>query len=142
MRLAIARPLLQAIEDAACAAYPDECCGLLVGTRDGDTARVARVVAAANVAPEPARHFEVDPKVLLANHRAVRDAGQEILGPYHSHPDGAARPSATDAARARDAGGAGELWLIVPVTKGLPGPARAFLFGGEGFEEAGLEAAR
>ena len=141
MRLAIARPLLQAIEDAARAAYPEECCGLLIGTRDGGTARVARVVAAANVAPEPARHFEVDPKVLLATYRAARDGGEEVLGPYHSHPDGEARPSATDAARARDAGGAGEAWLIVPVAKGVPGAPRAFVFGGESFTEAALEVA-
>ena len=139
MRLVIARPLLQAMEDAARAAYPLECCGLLVGSRDGGDARVARVVVAANVAPDSAHRFEVDPKVLLATYRAARDGGEEVLGPYHSHPDGEARPSATDTARARDVGAAGEAWLIVPVAKGVPGAPRAFVFGGESFAEATLE---
>lgn len=137
--------VLAAIAAAAEAAYPNECCGLLVGRREGagETAifDITEAVPAPNVAPEPARHFEVDPAVLLATHRAARDAGLEILGPYHSHPNGAAQPSPTDTARAADAGmagTAGEVWLIVPVGgdgDGGAGAPRAFVFDGGTFSE-------
>lgn len=66
--------------------------------------------AARNVAPDPARHFEIDPATLIAAHRAARHDGPAILGYYHSHPSGIATPSAVDA---RDAAPDGLLWLIV-----------------------------
>lgn len=140
-RVVIGRAALDAILAAVRGAYPDECCGLLVGTSEDGRAIVSRAVAAANVASEPARRFDVDPGVLLATHRAARAEGTAVLGPYHSHPDGAAVPSPTDAARARDAGAAGEAWLIVPVANGVPGTPRAFVFDGESFAEAGLDIA-
>jgi proteasome lid subunit RPN8/RPN11 len=130
---------LAAIIAAAKASYPDECCGLLVGRRDGAMLNVAQVVAAPNTAPNPSRHFEVDPAVLLTTHREAREAGQEVLGPYHSHPRGAARPSATDTARAADAGVGGEVWLIVPVDGDGAGAPCAFVFDGQAFIEIGIE---
>lgn len=66
--------------------------------------------AAANVAVDPARHFEVDPAMLIAAHKAARKGGPGLLGHYHSHPSGSAEPSATDAACAA---ADGALWLIV-----------------------------
>jgi proteasome lid subunit RPN8/RPN11 len=130
--------LLAAIAARAAAAWPGECCGLLLGRREGDARIVAEAVAADNVADDPARRFEVDPRVLLATHRRARETGIELLGPYHSHPDGAAVPSATDRARAIAAVGTGEAWLIVPVTRQGAGDARAFVFDGRGFAEAAL----
>jgi proteasome lid subunit RPN8/RPN11 len=137
-RLVLAASLLAEIGARAAQAWPDECCGLLVGRRVGDSALVGRAVAAANVAAEPARRFEVDPATLLATHRTARAAGEEILGPYHSHPDGPAQPSATDLARARDAAGPGEVWLIVPVARGAAGTARAWAYDGKAFAEAAI----
>jgi proteasome lid subunit RPN8/RPN11 len=87
-------------------AHPRECCGLLLG-RDN---RVALAQSAANVHPEPERHFEIDPKALITAHRAARAGGLEVLGYYHSHPDGCAEPSATDRAAAS---GDGRIWAIV-----------------------------
>ena len=47
------------------AAYPEECCGLLVGVLKGHVYEVSRVVASPNVAETRARdRFEVDPQVL------------------------------------------------------------------------------
>lgn len=83
-----------------------ETCGLLLG-RDG---AIDAILPAANVAADPARHFELDPAVLLRAHRAARLGGAPLLGHYHSHPSGVARPSATDAACATPDG---SLWLIV-----------------------------
>lgn len=69
--------------------------------------------ACANVAPDPLRHFEIDPAALIAAHRASRAGGLAVLGYFHSHPNGLARPSATDA---RTAAGDGRIWAIVALT--------------------------
>ena len=91
---------------AAAAAARDEVCGLLLG-RNGI---VEHVRACANVAADPARRFELDPRALLDAHRAARDGGPPIIGHYHSHPTGIAEPSATDAAEALPDG---TVWVIV-----------------------------
>jgi desampylase len=93
------------LEEAA-RAHPRECCGLLLGRGN----HVALAQPAANVHPEPERHFEIDPKALIAAHRAARAGGLELLGYYHSHPNGHAEPSASDRAAAS---GDGRIWAIV-----------------------------
>ena len=85
---------------------PAECCGLLLG-RGG---RIDRAVHAANIAADPLRHFEIDPAALIAAHRAARAGGPELIGYYHSHPQGHPLPSATDCAHAS---GDGRVWAIV-----------------------------
>ncbi len=90
----------------AAAAHPLECCGILLG--NGNSITFAR--PAANVHPDPASHFEIDPQALIDAHRSARAGGVKVLGYYHSHPNGIARPSATDsAAAAAD----GAIWAII-----------------------------
>ncbi len=92
---------------AAAAAHPLEACGILLGTGS----HVVCVQVTANVASDPARHFEIDPAALIAAHRAMRDGtGPQIMGYFHSHPNGLARPSATDA---KTAAHDGRVWIIV-----------------------------
>jgi len=94
------------MRQAARAAYPREACGLLLG----HGAHIAQARECANLAANPERHFEIDPAALIAAHRAARAGGPQVLGYFHSHPNGLARPSATDqAAAARD----GRIWAIV-----------------------------
>ncbi len=99
--------VVDAVRDAALAALPDECCGLLLASVPGGPVDLA--ASARNVADDPARRFEVDPAALLAAHRAWRAGGPAIVGCYHSHPTGTPSPSATDAAMADPAL---PLWLI------------------------------
>lgn len=101
----ISRAVLDAIDAAAEATGTLECCGLLLG----EAGHVREARAAANVADDSAKHFEIDPAVLIAAHRAQRDGGPAILGCYHSHPGGDPSPSPTDA---RQAEASGQLWLI------------------------------
>lgn len=97
---------IAAMRVAARAAHPREACGLLLGEGRGiRTATVAR-----NVHPESLRHFEIDPAALIAAHRAARAGGPELIGYWHSHPNGLAMPSATDRAHAS---GDGRIWAIV-----------------------------
>jgi desampylase len=106
MKLALSRRQRQQLMDWATEAAPEECCGLLFG-ENGAVARMERV---ANVAADPTRHFELDPKVLIAAEKAARAGGTSILGYFHSHPSGDCTPSATDAAQAA---ADGRIWLIV-----------------------------
>lgn len=101
--LEIPRRTIAALIAAADAAGPQEACGLLLGPG-------LAVRPAANCADEPARHFEIDPAILLAAHKAAREGGPALVGYYHSHPAGPPRPSATDRA---SASGDGRVWAIV-----------------------------
>ncbi|MBA3897723.1 MAG: M67 family metallopeptidase [Sphingomonadaceae bacterium] len=106
MRLTISRALHDRLIALAAAEPGREVCGLLLGA----DATVADVVPAANVAADPARRFEIDPTALFAAIRAERAGGFAILGHYHSHPGGDARPSAEDTRLAIDDG---RVWVIV-----------------------------
>lgn len=77
----------------------------------GSDSTIDLAMPTANVAPDPTRHFEIDPAALIAAHRAARNgSGPQVVGYFHSHPNGLARPSATDEANAaRD----GRIWVIV-----------------------------
>lgn len=106
MIMTITREAEAAMVAAAADSGARECCGLLLG-RPG---HVAKVVPAANVATTPERAFEIDPATLLRVHRDARGAGQQVIGHYHSHPDGKTEPSPRDAARATENG---QIWLII-----------------------------
>ncbi|MBU6297805.1 MAG: Mov34/MPN/PAD-1 family protein [Alphaproteobacteria bacterium] len=89
-------------------ALPRECCGLIEGVRDFDCVRALTLHPTANFCAD-AHSFEIDPAAHLRLRREARVAGHEIVGCYHSHPNGQAMPSAHD--RAFE-GQEGFLWLI------------------------------
>ncbi len=105
MTIWMARQTAEEILSEAAAATPAECCGLLLG--EGD--HVIAIRAAANVAADPVRRFEIDPAVLIAAERETRRGGQALVGYYHSHPEGSAEPSATDLVMAPPDG---RVWII------------------------------
>lgn len=90
-RLALPRSAVNGLLAAAQETPGVEVCGFLV-RRDGRC--VVRPVG--NVAATPEVRFEMDPRGLLAAFRAAREADEEILAIYHSHPAGPAEPSALD----------------------------------------------
>jgi proteasome lid subunit RPN8/RPN11 len=74
-------------------AFPHECCGAMLG-REG-------VVHAAYGLPNtteegPRRRFLVRPGDYRVAETRAREAGLDLLGFYHSHPDHPARPSQYD----------------------------------------------
>lgn len=71
---------------------PEEICGVLRGR--GLTAFEA--IRGRNIASERIENYDVDPQTLLLQF-AFEDAGEEMMGIYHSHPVSVAYPSATDA---------------------------------------------
>lgn len=116
---------LERIAHAVERAYPEECCGLLIGRRD--TARklyITEVAESDNVAiGQRNRRFELDPALRLSLMRRLRGTADDIVGHYHSHPDGTAVPSAHDAAMVFEP----ELvWLIISVSARRAGDARCW----------------
>lgn len=104
-------PLQEQLRDQALRAFPRECCGMLEGTGDGATVRVAALHPMPNIAKEPDR-FEIDPAAHIALLRNLRGSGGEIVGCYHSHPNGRAEPSERDRA---NVGEEGFVWLVTAV---------------------------
>jgi proteasome lid subunit RPN8/RPN11 len=100
--------------------YPEECCGILLGTIDRQTncktltesletqnAWNESVIAALSDLAEvmPSRRQEaasrrdrywIDPQDLLKAQKSGRDRGLQVIGIYHSHPDHPAIPSECD----------------------------------------------
>ena len=106
MEIRISRRLLDEILAQAQTAGAQECCGLLFGSEG----HVRAIGPAANVAPDPQRHFEIDPMVLLAAQKAERAGGTRVIGYYHSHPNGVSGPSLQDAEMAASDG---RIWIVV-----------------------------
>ncbi len=129
------------IAEAAEAAYPDECCGLLVGRAEASGDRlVTRAAASPNVAEENTRDsFLVDPKVQFDLMRELGDGPESIVGHYHSHPDHPARPSDHDL---QSVFYPDHVWVIVAVDEGRAGEVVAYSFDekSERFREIGLAA--
>jgi proteasome lid subunit RPN8/RPN11 len=117
-------PALEAeIARQAAAAFPRECCGLIEGARAGTSFRATALHPGRNLAEAPDR-FEIDPADHIAAMKSARAHGANIIGCYHSHPGGEARPSR------HDLSGAGEedfLWLIA-ATDGAQCRIGAFVY--------------
>jgi proteasome lid subunit RPN8/RPN11 len=63
---------------------------------------VSHAVAVANRSATPARRFSIAPEDLLRIQREARDAGEDVVGYYHSHPRHPAVPSETDRQQAAE----------------------------------------
>lgn len=98
MKVRMAAELAEIIQRQALAQRPAECCGLLVGTCDGGLVTVREVHSSVNTwEGDHARRFQIDPQLQLRLQRECRERRLDIIGSYHSHPQGQAQPSATDA---------------------------------------------
>jgi proteasome lid subunit RPN8/RPN11 len=79
------------------AAYPNECCGAMLGTTDGETKVVRESIALENAFEgAQAARYELRPEDLLAADKAARSRNMDLIGIYHSHPDCDAYFSKTD----------------------------------------------
>lgn len=114
MAIALAFDYLQAICTQAESAYPQECCGLLLGDVRGEIKTVLEVRPTENAwdgeamkafqAIEPLAklgeskrgNYAIAPADLLLAQKEARDRNLAIVGIYHSHPDCAAIPSEFD----------------------------------------------
>lgn len=100
--IALAADVRDALLAHAREGVPREVCGVLGGSGgDGEPeARVTSVHRVPNVAARPRTEYRLAPEDQFAAMEAVEEAGETVVGFYHSHPRGPPRPSATDEARA------------------------------------------
>ncbi len=80
---------------------PNESCGLIGGTKDGDVKTIEKVYLLTNLDASN-EHFSMDPKEQLAAIKDMRANGYELLGNFHSHPESPSRPSEEDKRLAYD----------------------------------------
>jgi proteasome lid subunit RPN8/RPN11 len=80
-------------------AYPNECCGVLLGVMDeGGKKQMSGIIPIENAreAEEQYHRFRIEAEDLMKAELAARKQGWEVLGFYHSHPDHPACPSDYD----------------------------------------------
>ena len=80
---------------------PEEACGLIAGTKDGDKKTIEKVYLLENV-DHTNEHFSMNPKDQLAAVKDMRKNGYVPLGNFHSHPESPSRPSEEDKRLAYD----------------------------------------
>lgn len=135
MSLTLHAEHLQAIYAHAERTYPEECCGLLLGTIAADAKVVHDVYAVPNAWDTDAakelndntaftktRRYWIAPEAMLAGMREARQHKLDIIGIYHSHPDHPAVPSECDRALAWSQ----YSYLIVSVEHGTASDRRSW----------------
>jgi proteasome lid subunit RPN8/RPN11 len=127
---------LASIQAHANSTYPEECCGLLLGTSDPTGKTVMEVRATSNAWEGEAdsdltkkRRYTIPPEEMLAAMKDGRDRGLDIIGIYHSHPDNPAEPSECDRAAAWQH----YSYVIVSVPQGKAGEMRSWSLDDHGF---------
>jgi proteasome lid subunit RPN8/RPN11 len=120
----ISSAVIREVYDHMEASYPYECCGLLIGTTDGQT-RVAHTSRKCkNLNTERAHdRYEMDPLCMLQAQREFENGPWDVVGIYHSHPDHPSRPSQTDTDRAWPDWS----YIIVSVAKGKVASAQSWV---------------
>jgi len=116
MNISISRKTYAQLLVWANEAGAEECCGLILGDKNNiETVEICR-----NVSESPEISFEIDPAALISAERRSRASRQlanneeakasELIGYFHSHPNGNWAPSPRDAAQgAAD----GRVWLLI-----------------------------
>ena len=101
MQIKLAQSDFDTMVDWAKEHLPEESCGLLAGTKDGDVRVVKKVYYLTNI-DHTNEHFSMDPKEQLKAIKDMRANGLTPLGNWHSHPETPARPSQEDIRLAYD----------------------------------------
>lgn len=113
MALRITEGHIGAIREHGAREYPNECCGIVLGSEVDGVKQVRELAPVRNLRHEPSRaqeilplaepgkesernRFLMDPKELARVQVDARARGLDIIGYYHSHPDHPARPSEYD----------------------------------------------
>jgi proteasome lid subunit RPN8/RPN11 len=107
-------------------AYPAECCGIL-GGHPGDIKEVHRLLPVVNRRTDDPHRYLISPDDLRRLTAELGEAGFDVLGFYHSHPDHPAAPSLFDAEHAWP----WYSYLIVRVEHGRAGEVTSWQLAGD-----------
>ncbi|UCC83275.1 MAG: M67 family metallopeptidase [Gemmatimonadota bacterium] len=123
-RLVVSREVLALIRRHVEGIYPEEAPGGLLGTvHEETTVEVVEAVPSHNVRNEERRRrYLIGPDDVLALERRASEAGLQVVGYYHSHPDAPPLPSEFD----REHAWPWYVYLIVSVVDGRMADARAW----------------
>ena len=91
-RLRLPRPLVNQILTQAQHSPEAEVCGL-IATQNGTACRCYPVH---NAAADPVHRYRMEPQAQIEALRQMREAGEELLAIYHSHPHTPPTPSSSD----------------------------------------------
>ncbi len=91
--LTLPQNVVEEMRSHARQAYPNECCGALLG-REREASMAIPLPNATD--GEPRRRFLIAPEEYLRVERQARERRELLLGIYHSHPNHPARPSQYD----------------------------------------------
>ena len=101
MQLLIPQTLYDQLRAHGEETYPHECCGILLGRSTPEALEVHQLIRAGNTRTDSAHNrYHIAPIELVRAQREGRQAGLDIVGFYHSHPDHPAQYSVTDFAEA------------------------------------------
>lgn len=114
---------------------PDEACGLIAGSVDGDVKTVEKVYLLTNT-DHSNEHFSLDPKEQLAAVKDMRANGLKPLGNWHSHPESPSRPSDEDKRLAYDSSAS---YLILSLMDKASPVLNSFHIEGDNAEKEQLE---
>jgi len=104
--------------------YPYECCGFLLGVREGETNVLNDAFPAENERQESQEtRYLITPQQYKRADDYARKRGLGIIGYYHSHPDHPAAPSGYDLDHSC---WPGESYIIVAVEKGKSAALNSF----------------
>ncbi len=109
---------LESIRQIAQETYPHECCGIMVGSVEGDIKSVSELIPAVNERTDSlANRYLITSDFVQKIEARIRNTDSSIVGFFHSHPDVPARPSVYD----REHAWPWYSYLIVSVMKGQAG---------------------
>ncbi|HEY1805379.1 MAG TPA: M67 family metallopeptidase [Terracidiphilus sp.] len=121
-------------------AFPDECCGALLGRITTEGWQVDFLVRATNAHADSRRdRYEIAPAELVKIAHEARSRGLEVAGFYHSHPGHPAHWSAADLEQAH---WLGCIYVITQVIQGQATATSAFLLAGTAEEDKRFEPVR
>jgi proteasome lid subunit RPN8/RPN11 len=99
------------------AAYPNECCGVLIGEIDNTGIKTVKSTMTINNAREDGEQYHrflITPEDMMKAEQTARANKLDVIGFYHSHPDHPCAPSGYD----RDHALPFYSYVIVSVDKG------------------------
>lgn len=79
----------------ALSCLPEEACGLIAGTIEGEQRKIEAVYLVENT-DHSSEHFSISPRDQLTAIKDMRAHGWSALGNWHSHPQTPSRPSEED----------------------------------------------
>ncbi len=109
--------------------YPEEGCGVLIGTLEDGAKRVRRADPVVNQTSQPAgRRYRISSDAVRHAGRLAESEGLDVVGFYHSHPDAPAAPSEFDR---EHASWPWYSYLIVSVREGRASGHRCWTLAGD-----------